>query len=93
MRIRWAESALADLEEIHARQAIDWPSRGAAFDARLSAIEQRLLRFPQSAPEVGDRPGVRVVALVDFPLPPILQPECRDDRSSRNPAHFAAAAV
>ena len=68
MRIRWADSALADLEKIHERQAIDWPSRGAAFDARLSAIEKRLLQFPHGAPEVAQRPGVRVVAFIDFPF-------------------------
>jgi toxin ParE1/3/4 len=66
--IRWTNSALADLEEIHERQAIRWPSRGAAFDARLSAIEKRLLQFPHSAPEVAQRPGVRVVAFIDFPF-------------------------
>ena len=68
MSIRWANSALADLEEIHERQVVQWPSRGAAFDARLSAIEKRLLQFPHSAPEVTQRPGVHVVAFIDFPF-------------------------
>lgn len=68
MKIRYTDCALADLEAIHAHQAIHWPSRGAAFDARLSAIERRLLLFPNGASEVAERPGVRVVAFVDFPF-------------------------
>jgi plasmid stabilization system protein ParE len=66
--IRWANSALADLEEIHERQAIHWPSGGAAFDDRLSAIEKRLLQFPHSAPEVAQRPGAPIVAFIDLPF-------------------------
>jgi toxin ParE1/3/4 len=68
VKIRYTDCALADLEAIHGHQAIHWPSRGAAFDARLSAIERRLLQFPNGAPEVAERPGVRVVAFVDFPF-------------------------
>ena len=68
MRIRYTESALADLRAIQKDQAVYWKSRGAAFDARLSAIERRLVQFPQSAPQVTERPGVRVVAFLDFPF-------------------------
>ena len=68
MKIRYTDCALADLDAIHDHQAIHWPSRGAAFDVRLSAIERRLLQFPNGAPEVAERPGVRVVAFVDFPF-------------------------
>ena len=68
MRIRYTDGALSDLEFIHDHQALHWRSKGNAFDARLSAIERRLLQFPRSAPEVSERPGVRVVAFVDFPF-------------------------
>lgn len=52
MRIRYAESALADLDAIHDYQAAHWPSARAAFEARLTAIETRLLQFPQGAPNL-----------------------------------------
>ncbi len=67
MRIRYAESALADLDAIHDYQAAHWPRARAAFEARLTAIESRVLQFPNGAPEVAERPGVRVAAFVDFP--------------------------
>jgi hypothetical protein len=33
----------------------------------LTAIERRISEFPQSAPEVTQRSGVRVVAFIDLP--------------------------
>ena len=39
----------------------------AAFEARLTEIERRIMEFPASAPIVVQRPGVRVVAFLDFP--------------------------
>jgi plasmid stabilization system protein ParE len=39
----------------------------ARFEVRLTAIEQRIVEFPLGAPEVEQRPGVRVVAFLDFP--------------------------
>ena len=67
MRLRYAESALADLDAIHEYQTAHWPAARAAFEAKLAAIEKRALQFPNSAPEVAERPGVRVVAFIDFP--------------------------
>ncbi len=67
MRIAYTESALADLDAIHDYQAVHWPRMRAAFEARLTAIEQRLLQFPHGAPEVAERSDVRVVAFLDFP--------------------------
>jgi plasmid stabilization system protein ParE len=67
MRIRYADSALADLDAIHEYQAVHLPAARAAFEARLTAIEKRVLQFPRGAPEVAERPGVRVVAFVDLP--------------------------
>jgi plasmid stabilization system protein ParE len=67
MRIRYADSALADLDAIHDYQAAHWPLARAAFEARLTAVEARLVQFPHGAPEVAERSGVRVVAFVDLP--------------------------
>ena len=73
MIFRWTAAALADLESIHAYQKLHWPAMLAPFEARLAAIECRIVEFPLSlppappAPEVEQRPGVRVVAFRDFP--------------------------
>jgi plasmid stabilization system protein ParE len=39
----------------------------ASFEVRLTANERRVIEFPLSAPEVEQRPGVRVIAFRDFP--------------------------
>ena len=67
MRIRYADSALADLDAIHEYQTVRWPAARAAFEERLTAIETRVLQFPRGAPEVAERSGVRVVAFIEFP--------------------------
>jgi plasmid stabilization system protein ParE len=67
MILRWTAGALADLESIHAYQKLHWPAMRAPFEARLTAIERRIIEFPLSGPEVGQRPGVRVAAFLDFP--------------------------
>jgi toxin ParE1/3/4 len=67
MILRWTAGALADLESIHAYQELHWPAMLAPFEARLAAIERRIVEFPLSAPEVEQRPGVRVVTVRDFP--------------------------
>jgi plasmid stabilization system protein ParE len=67
MRLRYADSALADLDAIHEYQVAHWATARATFEARLTAIEKRVLQFPHSAPEVSERPGVRVVAFIDLP--------------------------
>ena len=67
MILRWTAGALADLELIHTYQKMHWPAMLTPFEARLTAIERRIIEFPLSAPEVEQRPGVRVVAFLDFP--------------------------
>jgi toxin ParE1/3/4 len=67
MKIRYTDSALADLDAIHEYQAAHWPAARGPFEVRLTTIEKRLLQFPRGAPEVAERAGVRVVAFVDFP--------------------------
>ena len=67
MIVRWTAGALADLKSIESYQELHWPKSRAAFEARLTAIERRIVEFPLSASEVEQRPNVRVVAFVDFP--------------------------
>ena len=67
MIVRWTARALADLTSIENYQRRHWPESRAAFERRLTAIERRIAEFPQSAPEVTQRPGTRVVAFLDLP--------------------------
>ena len=67
MIVRWTAGALADLTSIENYQRRHWPELRAAFERRLTALEHRIAEFPLSAPEVTRRPGVRVVAFLDFP--------------------------
>ena len=67
MIVRWTTGALGDLELIENYQRHHWPGMRARFEARLTAIVRHIADFPFSAPEVEQRPGVRVVAFVDFP--------------------------
>jgi plasmid stabilization system protein ParE len=67
MIVRWAFGALDDLISIESYQRRHWPESRATFERRLTAIERRIAEFPQSAPEVTQRSGVRVVAFIDLP--------------------------
>jgi plasmid stabilization system protein ParE len=67
MILRWTAGALADLRAIETYQKLHWPASRAAFEARLTEIERHIVEFPQSAPRVEQRPGVRVVAFHNFP--------------------------
>jgi plasmid stabilization system protein ParE len=67
MIVRWAFGALDDLISIENCQRRHWPESRATFERRLTAIERRIAEFPQSAPEVIQRSGVRVVAFIDLP--------------------------
>ncbi len=75
MIVRWTAAALADLESIENYQSLHWPTMRARFEARLAAIEARIVEFPVGAPEVEQRPGVRVAAFVFFPLSPLYRVE------------------
>jgi toxin ParE1/3/4 len=67
MILRWTAGALDDLKSIEDYHRLHWPAKRTPFEARLTAIGRRIIDFPLGAPEVEQRPGVRVVAFVDFP--------------------------
>ncbi|MBV8440344.1 MAG: type II toxin-antitoxin system RelE/ParE family toxin [Hyphomicrobiales bacterium] len=67
MIVRGTASGLADLESIEDYLRREWPKPRAPFEARLTAIEQRIVMFPLSAPRIQQRPEVLVVAFVEFP--------------------------
>ena len=67
MIVRWTAAALADLKSIENYQKHQWPALRARFETRLAAVERHIAEFPLGAPEVEQRPGVRVAAVLGFP--------------------------
>ena len=67
MRVVYTDEALHDLEDILRFIATNFPTAYPSFELRLRAIERRIGQWPQSAREVAERPGVRVVPLVRYP--------------------------
>jgi len=61
MIVRWTHGALADLRSIENYQRLHFPAARAAFEARLTEIERRIVAFPLSGPTVEQRHGVRMV--------------------------------
>jgi toxin ParE1/3/4 len=67
MKIRYTEEALRDLDEILTFIGMNYPAISVAFEKRLRAIERRIGEWPESAPEVEQRPSVRVVSFIRYP--------------------------
>lgn len=67
MRVVYTTEALADLDGIFSFIANNYPAISEAFQDRLHAVVARVSRWPESAQEVSERPGVRVVPLIRYP--------------------------
>ena len=67
MKVVYTTEALADLDGILSYIANHYPAISAAFQNRLRAAVTRVWRWPESAQEVAERPGVRVVPLIRYP--------------------------
>jgi plasmid stabilization system protein ParE len=67
MKVVYTDEALRDLDEILAFMASNYPSICGSFETRLRAVVARIGRWPESAQEVEQRPGVRMVPLVRYP--------------------------
>lgn len=67
MNVVYTEEALRDLDEILTFIASNYPTVSTAFEQRLHAVEKRVGRWPLSAEEVTQRPGIRVVPLLRYP--------------------------
>lgn len=67
MKIIFTTEALADLDVILDYIADHYPAISKPFTNRLHAVLERIARWPESAQEVSDRPGVRVVPLIRYP--------------------------
>jgi toxin ParE1/3/4 len=67
MKVVFTDEALRDLDEILEFIELNYPTISAAFERRVRTIERRIARWPKSAEEVEQRPGVRVVPLIQYP--------------------------
>ena len=67
MRVIFTDEALSDLNEILLYVDSNYPVISSAFRQRLRAVIARIGAWPESAEEVAQRPGVRVVPLIRYP--------------------------
>jgi toxin ParE1/3/4 len=67
MNVRFSRLALAEFEAILACIAKANPMGAAHVEARVRRVVERIAQFPEGAPEVAERPGVRSVPLIRFP--------------------------
>jgi toxin ParE1/3/4 len=68
VKVVFTDEALRDLDQIFEFNQAHYPASADAFQRRLRAIEQRITRWPESAPEVKQRLGVRVAFLTPYPF-------------------------
>jgi len=66
MKVVYTDEALRDLDEILTFIASNYPVISASFERRLRAVMARIGRWPESAQEVEQRPGVRMVPLIRY---------------------------
>lgn len=67
MKVRYTEAATRDLDDILTFMAHYYPAVAGRFESRLDAALQRIAAWPESAPQVVERPGIRIVPLVPYP--------------------------
>jgi toxin ParE1/3/4 len=67
MRVVYTDEALHDLDDILKYIAAHFPTAYQSFELRLRTVELRIGQWSQSAQQVADRPGVRMVPLVRYP--------------------------
>ena len=67
MKVVYTDEALDNLDGILAYIARNYPTILAAFEKRLRTVVVRIGAWPESAEEVDERPGVRVVPLIRYP--------------------------
>jgi plasmid stabilization system protein ParE len=67
MKVVYTDEALHDLDDILTYVGANYPAIMSAFVDRLRMIERRIGRWPESAGEVEQRPGVRMVPFIRYP--------------------------
>jgi len=67
MKVVYTDEARENLDGILAYISSHYPAVYDPFRVRLESVVARIRDWPESAPEVLGRPGVRVVALIRYP--------------------------
>jgi toxin ParE1/3/4 len=67
MKVVYTDEAREDLDGILAYIAANYPTVYEAFLIRLRSVVARIGMWPDSAQEVAEEPGVRVVPLLRYP--------------------------
>jgi plasmid stabilization system protein ParE len=67
MKVVYTIEASKDLDEILAWIAANYPTVYQPFLVRLRSVTARIGMWPDSAQEVAEQPGVRVVPLLRYP--------------------------
>src|SRR5215813_8246577 len=69
MKIEFTNRAVRDLREISAYCRMQFGDRvTAALEARIRDVVSSIRDFPENAPQVEGRPGMRVVPLIRYPF-------------------------
>jgi len=67
MKVIYTDEALENLDEILAYISANYPTVYDAFQSRVRSVVERIGAWPDSAQEVAERLGVRVVPLIRYP--------------------------
>jgi plasmid stabilization system protein ParE len=67
MKLEFSNRAITDLRKISAETLALGDNVAAAVEIRIRQIVARIARHPESAERVVERPGIRVVPLVNYP--------------------------
>jgi toxin ParE1/3/4 len=67
MKVVFTDEAIRDLDEILEYVAKNYPTIRQSLEMRLRTVVARIGAWPESAQEVAERPGVRVVPLIRYP--------------------------
>ena len=67
MKVRFSRLALAELDAILAYLAEVNPAAASQVEARVRRVVERIAQFPDGAPEIAKRPGIRSVPLIRYP--------------------------
>jgi toxin ParE1/3/4 len=67
MKAVFTSAALADLDDILSYTLTHYPSLVPSLQDRIRAVIERIEQWPDSAREVRQRPGIRMVPLIRYP--------------------------
>lgn len=85
MKVIYTEEALRNLDDISEYIRQNYPAISEAFRLRLQFVVARIAKWPESAQQVADQSGVRVVPL-SVSIQSVLSGSEQDDRNTVHPS-------